>query len=181
MEEIDHSRPWGCFYGSSQDQQLSCGGGGCLYLSKSHSFHLSSGLGRGSNNFAELMALKILILFALEQHCHSLQSFGDSMIVLDWARGSSRCNVFRILPILEEVVLLLQNFNDISFTHVYREKNGVVDLLSKEATQLSFGCWNIIEQDLDGIYCYFHRPFIEDQALDILDRDCQHYLGISIF
>ena len=79
------------------------------------------------------MALKLLLLFALEQHCHILQVFGDSMIVLDWSRGSSKCDVFRLLPILEEVVLLLQNFNDISFTRVYREHNGVADRLSKEA------------------------------------------------
>ena len=116
------------------------------------------------------MALKLLLLFSLEQHCHSLQVFCDSMIVLDWAMGSSRCDVFRILSILEEVVLVLHNLK-IYLLPVYREKNGVVDQLSKEATQLLFGCWNNLEQDLDGKYCYFHRPFIEDQALDILDRD----------
>ena len=93
------------------------------------------------------------------------------MIVLDWDRGSTRCDVFWLLPILEEVFLLQQRFNYISFTHVYREQNGVVDRLSKEATQLPFGYWKILEQDLDGSYFYFHRPFIEDQAIDHLDRD----------
>ena len=93
------------------------------------------------------------------------------MIVLDWARGSTRCDVYRLLPILEEVFLLQQRFNYISFTHVYRERNGVADRLSKEASQLPFGCWKILEQDLAGSYSYFHRPFIEEQALAVLDRN----------
>ena len=135
VEVIDLLRPWGFFDGSSQEQQLTCGGGGCLFLSPTHSFHISTGLGRGSNNFAELMALKLLLLFVVEKDCHSLQFFGDSMIVIDWARGTSRCHVLRLLPILEEVALLQQIFDSISFTHVYREHNGVANRISKEATQ----------------------------------------------
>ena len=64
------------------------------------------------------MALKLLLLFVVENNCHTLQVFGDSMIVIDCARGSSRCDVFRLLPILEEAILLQQRFNDIYFTHV---------------------------------------------------------------
>ena len=83
MEEIDHLRPWGFFDGSSQEQQITCGGGGCLFISTTHSFHILAGMGRGSNNFAELMALKLVLLFVVEKDCHSLQVFGDSMIVID--------------------------------------------------------------------------------------------------
>ena len=58
-------------------------GGGCFYISNTHSFQLLDGLGRGSNNFAELMVLKLLLLFGVEKNCHTLQVFGDSMIVID--------------------------------------------------------------------------------------------------
>ena len=61
-------------------------GGGVLFKTESHSFFFSVGLGRGTNNFAELMSLRLLLLFALEQGCLSLQVFGDSMLVIEWAK-----------------------------------------------------------------------------------------------
>ena len=75
VEEIDQHRPWGFFDVSYQEQQLTCGGGGFLFTSPTHSFHISAGLGRGSNNFAELMALKLFLLFVVEQDFHYLQVF----------------------------------------------------------------------------------------------------------
>ena len=108
------------------------------------------------------MALKPLLLFVVEKGFHTLQVFGDSMIVIDWARGTSRCHVLRLLPILEEVVLLQQGFNSISFKHVYRKQNGVADKLSKESSQLPFGCWKILEHAPAGIYKYYHHLFNEE-------------------
>ena len=48
--ELDHSVPWGFFYGASQNNI--CGGGVILFLSEHHFFELMVGLGDGSNNFA---------------------------------------------------------------------------------------------------------------------------------
>ena len=78
VEVIDKSIPWAYFDGASQDNQRVCGGGGVLYKSDSHYFHFAAGLGSGSNNYAELMSLRLLMLLALEQGCLSLQIFGDS-------------------------------------------------------------------------------------------------------
>lgn len=72
VEQIDKAIPWGYFDGASQDGQMRCGGGGVLHKSEDHYFHISAGLGRGSNNYAELMSLRLLLLFALEQGCLSL-------------------------------------------------------------------------------------------------------------
>ena len=107
-ELIDKDIPWGYFDGASRAHQLSCGGGGVLYRSENHFFHFSAGLGRGSNNYTELMALRLLLLFALEQGCLSLQVFGDSMLVIEWAKETVQCHVMILLPILEEVIRLKQ-------------------------------------------------------------------------
>ena len=107
-ELIDKDIPWGFFDGASQDHQLSCGGGGVLFKSEDHFYHFSAGLGRGSNNFAELMALRLLLLFALEQGCLSLQVFGDSMLVIEWEKENFQCHVMILLPILEEVFRIKQ-------------------------------------------------------------------------
>ena len=37
------------------------------------------GLGEGSNNYAELLSLKILFIFATEKGCRTLDVCGDSM------------------------------------------------------------------------------------------------------
>jgi len=161
VEDIDFGRPWGYFDGSSQ--ATGCGGGGVLYLEETHSFKFVAGLGGGTNNYAELMALKLLLLLAVEKGCRTLQVFGDSMLVIGWAQAMIRCGVMRLIPILEEVHMLTLYFDSICFNHVYRERNHLADNLSKEATLRPFGQWFIIEHGAEGEYRYYHRPFHEPQ------------------
>ena len=85
------------------------------------------------------------------------------MLVIEWAKENVQCHVMILLPILEEVIRIKQQFDHISFTHVYRERNRVADQLSKEATQghLDFGIWRITSHSHEGSYSYYHRPFRE--------------------
>jgi hypothetical protein len=81
---IDPTLPWDFFDGASQN--LLCGGGGGggnLHISNSHFFKTKMGLGKGTNNYAELMALLLLLKTANEQGLHSIQFFGDSMNVIN--------------------------------------------------------------------------------------------------
>jgi hypothetical protein len=61
---IKKRSPWGFFDGASQN--YICGGGGILYFSNTHYYTFTSGLGGRTNNYAELMSLKLLMAFALE-------------------------------------------------------------------------------------------------------------------
>ena len=70
--EIDKSMPWGFFDGAKQNNL--CGEGAILYLSESHSFEVMVGLGEGSNNYAELLSLKFLLIFAAKKGCRTLES-----------------------------------------------------------------------------------------------------------
>ena len=63
-----------------------------MYLSDQHFFTFSAGLGLGTNNFAELLALKLLITLALKQGVQSMQVFGDSQLVINWISGKFRIN-----------------------------------------------------------------------------------------
>lgn len=83
--DIDMSKPWGFFDGAAQHNI--CGGGALLYLSETHFFELLCGLGEGSNNFAELMSLKILLIFAVEKGVDNILVLGDSMNVVNWIKG----------------------------------------------------------------------------------------------
>jgi ribonuclease HI len=158
-EEIDKSRPWGFFDGASQN--FVCGGGAILYLSDSHFFKMSLGLGEGSNNYEELMSLKFLLIFSIEKGCKEIRVFDDSMTVINWSRGTQRCLNLRLEIILEDVKLLQSTLDSFDCHHVYRERNEEADKRSKEGINLALGQWKITEIKDDSQTEYFHRPFIE--------------------
>ena len=79
----------GFFNGSTAGDPKLCGAGGMLYLSD-HFFSFKVGLGVGTNNFAELCALKLLLLLARRNSLDKIQIFGDSQLVINWAFGKYR-------------------------------------------------------------------------------------------
>ena len=80
-DSIDHSFPWDFFDGASQEHN--CGGGATLFLTQNHHFKIQMGLGEGTNNYVELLGLKLLLCFALAKGYKCLQIFGDSLIVIN--------------------------------------------------------------------------------------------------
>jgi len=62
------------------------GGGVVLHLAGNHCFHIKMGMGRVTNNYAELLVLKLLLLFSKEKKIYHIQNFGDSMNVINWER-----------------------------------------------------------------------------------------------
>jgi hypothetical protein len=55
------------------------------------------------------------------------------------------------------------SFDTFDIQHVYREKNMVVDQLSKVEIQMDYGQWIIVEDNNETLYEFYHRPFIEDK------------------
>ena len=135
--EIDRTSPWAFFDGAAQNNL--CGGGAVLYLTESHFFILSMGLGGGTNNFAELMSLKLLMMFAIEKGCTELNMLGDSMNVINWTNQTQACRHLRLAHIILSIRLLLSRFTSYTCWHVYRENNKEADKASKEGLQLEEG------------------------------------------
>ena len=67
---------------------------------------MSIGLRNGTNNFAELLSLKFLMIFASEVGCRSLNIFGDAMNAIHWAMGTQLCLNTRLSFILEDISTL---------------------------------------------------------------------------
>ena len=42
---------------------------------------------RGTNNFVEHMELKLLLMLVIEKGVQNLQTFGDSLVVVNWING----------------------------------------------------------------------------------------------
>ena len=83
--------------------------------------------GFGTNNYAELLSLKILLGFAKNKNCQAIQVFSDSMLVINWIKGAQRCSNTNLEPLLPEVSHIISSFDDFSCMHIYRERNSGAD------------------------------------------------------
>jgi ribonuclease HI len=136
-EQINITRPWDFFNGASQDNIDHFGGWGVLHLSPSHFYKIKQGLGQGTNNFVELIALNLLLTFVGEKGILTLHIFGYSMVVTNGLRKIQMCHNINLTSILEEVFLITNIFTNMSFNHAYRERNATTYTLSKEGTLMA--------------------------------------------
>lgn len=81
----------------------------------------------------------------------------------DWFNNTVVCSAYSLRHILEEIVFFKTFFDQISMSHIYRERNESADRLSKEATHRPLGEWLITEYTLAETYRYFHKPYIEGE------------------
>ena len=146
---------WRCLIG------LKCGGGATLFLNSTHHFQITMGLGTGSNNYVELMALKILLCFGIERNYKKIQIFGDSSVIINWINKTQKCRNLSLSALFEEAFRHLSHFYFITCKHVYKERNKEADRLSKTGLELEMGTWRILEWKEAVIYELFHRPFID--------------------
>ena len=119
------------------------------------------GMGDGRNNFAELLSLKILLIFEVEKGCRTLNVYGDSMNVINWIKGIQTCQNIRLETILFSIGDVIETYATFNCQHVYKENSRLADKASKAGLLLEVGRWNIRES-LDGfVHEYYHRPIIE--------------------
>jgi ribonuclease HI len=129
-EQIDKSRAWAYFNGASQGNPHVGGAEGLHFLRDGHVLEFKAGLGRGTNNLAEFMALKLLIMLVAEKDVHNIQFFGDSLDVINWMNGSCELNNYVLRPIFHDIRLVCPSFDEISFVHIYWERNMEADASS---------------------------------------------------
>jgi ribonuclease HI len=60
-----------------------CGVGGLLYLYDDIFFVFNEGLGRGTNYYAKLLALKLLMKLVVGKGITMLQVYGDSNLIIN--------------------------------------------------------------------------------------------------
>ena len=144
-EQIDKESAWGYFDGSVAGVPQICGAGGILYSSDEHFFTFSAGLGLGTNNFGELLALKLLTTLALKQGVQSLQVFGDSQLVINWISGKFRINNILLTQILHEVIRISNLLVKVDYKHIYCKRNTRADALANAGANVLEGHWKILE------------------------------------
>jgi hypothetical protein len=89
------------------------------------------------------------------------------MVVINWIKKTQKWHNIRLLPILEEVFIILASYESYYVRHVYTERNIATDVLSKESLQLDFGQWQIEEVREGTHFEFYHRPFINMMGHDV--------------
>ena len=84
-------------------------------------------LGIGTNNVAEWTAVKLALEAVAKFEPKSVHSYMDSELVCKQLNGEYRVKHPDLKPLYAAVVAMAKNYNNISFTHVYREKNKLAD------------------------------------------------------
>ena len=95
-----------------------------------------------------------------------MQIFGDSMITINWINQIQQCHNIHLIPILEEATQLKTTFNQISFTHIFREQNEEANKCSKDAMGPLQPNWEIEERGPNEGYIFYHRMFFENHLQD---------------
>ena len=129
--------PCGFFDGASTKN---IGGiGFCLYLNESHSFDFAMGARLCTNTKAELVGLWALLLTTQMMGIPTLKVFGDSSVIINWAKGTATLSPPELHYWCKETRNLYSHFLELSFCHIYREHNQHADRLSKLALSLALG------------------------------------------
>eukprot|EP01018_Ginkgo_biloba_P009885 Gb_00929 [translate_table: standard] len=160
-EIVNREGAWAFFDGAAQGEPQICGAEGILCIKALHTIKFKAGLGKGTNNYAELMALKLRLFLAGEKGVSRLQVFGDSMVVIKWMRKERNCLNYLLQPLLEETQRACKFFNNLSFFHVCREMNSVADALSKAGIQMSKGHW-FLQEEREGHVAEYYHPSYHD-------------------
>ena len=135
---LEKNTPW-AYFGRASQGEPPLGAEGVLLLNESSKTEITFAPGQGTNNKAKLSALWSILKIAAEKNVQELQLCGDSKLTIDWENGQLQINALHLQHLLRAIRSQMENFESISFQHIYRELNEEADKLSKEALLLPPG------------------------------------------
>lgn len=92
---------------------------------------------------AEILGLWCVLTVANIIGLSDVAIFGDSRVTIKWARGEYALNNIPLFYWCSRIKVLLQQFENLTLDHIYRQFNSMADALSKEAYSRAEGviCW----------------------------------------
>ena len=118
---------------------MTVGVGYCIFLNDTHFLEFSLGVGYVTNTKVELLSLWALLLSSHMMGIPLTHVYGDSQVIINWAMGSTALSPPELVHWCRETKKLISSFQDLSFTHIYREHNWTADRLSKNALSFTQG------------------------------------------
>ena len=130
------------FDGCSKGNPGPCGIGAVIYEVNDSFIELWAGSkflsNSATNNQSEYNALIMGLTKALELNISLLDVYGDSLLVIQQTNGKYKVSNAGLLPLHQKVMELKKQFQNITFTHIPREKNVRADYLSNVGLKESF-------------------------------------------
>ena len=122
------------FDGCSKNNPGLAGAGAVIYKNgiEIWSNHLFVGT-NNTNNYAEYMGLIFGLEKAIELNIKTLHIEGDSLLVINQMIGKYKCNSHNLIELYNKAKILASDFDDIRFSHIFRNKNVRADELSNNA------------------------------------------------
>ena len=122
------------FDGCSKNNPGLAGAGAVIYKNgiEIWSNHLFVGT-NNTNNYAEYMGLIFGLEKAIELNIKTLHIEGDSLLVINQMIGKYKCNSPNLIELHKKTKELITNFDEIRFSHIFRNKNVRADELSNNA------------------------------------------------
>ena len=99
----------------------------------------------GTNNFAQLLALKALLTLALEHEIHTLEIFGDSQLVINSVLSKYKIKNLQLTQLLHKVIKISDLFEKVDYKHIYQEIDSKAYSLAKDGVNVLEGHWHIHE------------------------------------
>lgn len=99
----------GIFRWSSPGYPQICGAGETVHFSEAYIIEFKAGLGEGTNNFAEIMVLKLALSLAIKKGAHEIPVNGHSQVAIKWMTSEFTCGNF-IRVGISFFSLYLQNY-----------------------------------------------------------------------
>jgi ribonuclease HI len=123
------------FDGGSRGNPGISGSGAVIYNSSGLELHSVSKLLNGShtNNQAEYNALIIGLELAKEHGYRKLEIQGDSNLVVNQVNGVFKCKSDNLKDLCQLAKLLIREFEEVTISHIYRDKNKRADELANFA------------------------------------------------
>ena len=90
-------------------------------LPKNRIVKFKVGLGKGSNNYDEFMALRLLFKCVTDKHVCQIDLSIDYSLFINWFKGSFHFLNICFTPINDQRKEVASYFKHISFTHIYRK------------------------------------------------------------
>ena len=122
------------FDGCSKNNPGLAGAGAVIYKNgiEIWSNHLFVGT-NNTNNYAEYMGLIFGLEKAIELNIKTLHIEGDSLLVINQMIGKYKCNSQNLIELYNKAKILVSDFDEIKFSHIFRNKNVRADELSNNA------------------------------------------------
>lgn len=95
-------------------------------------------LGTATNNIAEYTAIRLALEAASKYRPKAIECYMDSELAVRQLNGIYRVKNENLRPIFEEIKKLAQNY-EVTYQHVYREKNTAADREVNKAIDKALG------------------------------------------